>query len=251
MRLIISLLLLLPVLLLAQADLGIKAEYIHQNKKSNQAYLEAYLFTNDASLGIQVISPPDTPELKTDDEGNISGHIQIGPYQEENQLYYTDYRNYSWTAKLFIADEFFIVTDTFAPFSWKITGDTKVIAGHNCYAASTYFRGRDYIAYFTPEISISAGPYKFGGLPGLILEITTTDDNFGWYCKSISKIKASEVDQVVAPTGKKAISQEAYKQESIRFLKQAFDRLRNLENITIESEPEFNEDDWLELPKKQ
>lgn len=251
MRLIISLLLLLPVLLLAQAEHGIKAEYIFQNQKSNKVLLESYLISHNAALGVQVISPPEEPVLKADGEGNLSADLQFGPDREENQLYYSDYKKHQWIAKLFIADESFIVSDSYDPFNWEITTETKVIAGYSCYGAKTSFRGRDYIAYFTPEIPLSSGPYKFGGLPGLILEIKTSDEKFAWFCRSISKISPSEIKQIVAPTGKKAISQEAYKQESIRFLKQAFDRLRNLENITIESEPVINEDDWLELSEKQ
>mgnify|MGYP003452363209 CR=1 FL=1 len=40
--------------------------------------------------------------------------------------------------------------------------------------SSSSFRGRNYIGYFTPEIPISSGPFKFSGLPGLILELYDT-----------------------------------------------------------------------------
>lgn len=251
MRLILPLLFLLPVILLAQENPGIKAEYIHQNKKSNRTSLEAYLFTDAASLGTQIITPPGEPVIESDDEGNFTANILFGPDKEENLIYHTDYKHNKWTARLLIADEFFIVSDTFSPFKWEITGDTKLVAGYNCYAASTYFRGRNYIAYFTPEIPVSVGPYKFGGLPGLILEIKTTDEDFAWHCKSISQATAQEIAQIVPPEGKKPISQKAFQEASIAFIKRALDKLRNLENITVDSEPVFNEADWLEIPEKQ
>jgi len=63
-----------------------------------------------------------------------------------------------------------LVTDTYNSFKWDVTNDTKVIAGYKCNKATTSFRGREWIAWFTPEIPVSFGPWKLHGLPGLILE---------------------------------------------------------------------------------
>lgn len=61
-------------------------------------------------------------------------------------------------------------------FDWKIQEDKKEIHGYQVQKASTRFAGRDYVAWFSPEIPIPDGPYKFNGLPGLILEIRDTKD---------------------------------------------------------------------------
>lgn len=42
------------------------------------------------------------------------------------------------------------------------------------------FRGRDYIAWFTEEIPVSKGPYKFNGLPGLIVLIHDITNRYTW-----------------------------------------------------------------------
>lgn len=63
-------------------------------------------------------------------------------------------------------------------FSWEILPDTKEIKGYIAQKARTHFAGRNYTGYFTTEIPISEGPYKFNGLPGLILEI---EDDKGHY----------------------------------------------------------------------
>ena len=63
-------------------------------------------------------------------------------------------------------------------FNWKIKEERKEIAGYKAQKATTTFAGRDYIAWFTPEIPIPDGPYKFSGLPGLILEIRDTKDHY-------------------------------------------------------------------------
>ena len=56
-------------------------------------------------------------------------------------------------------------------FNWQIETETKEIKGYKVQKAITNFAGRDYVAWFTPDVPISDGPYKFNGLPGLILEI--------------------------------------------------------------------------------
>ena len=56
-------------------------------------------------------------------------------------------------------------------FDWKITNKTEEVQGLNCTLATTKFRGRHYKAWFTLTIPLSFGPWKFGGLPGLIVEI--------------------------------------------------------------------------------
>jgi GLPGLI family protein len=58
--------------------------------------------------------------------------------------------------------------------NWKIQHDTAIISGYKCRKATCTFRGRDYEAWFTNEIPVNSGPYKFGGLPGLIVQIGDT-----------------------------------------------------------------------------
>lgn len=74
-------------------------------------------------------------------------------------------------------------------FNWEILPDNKEIKGYNTQKASTSFAGRNYIAWFTPEIPIPDGPYKFNGLPGLILEISDTENHYVYTLKSFEKLK--------------------------------------------------------------
>ncbi|MXV39124.1 GLPGLI family protein [Flavobacteriaceae bacterium Ap0902] len=70
----------------------------------------------------------------------------------------------------------FIVKDSIAIVNWVLTDDFKEVLGHKCQKATASFRGRDYIAYFNPNIPESFGPWKFHGLPGLVFEISSLDD---------------------------------------------------------------------------
>lgn len=58
--------------------------------------------------------------------------------------------------------------------NWVITDETKQINSYLCQKATTSYAGRNYIAWFTNLIPINEGPYKFSGLPGLIIEIHDT-----------------------------------------------------------------------------
>lgn len=62
--------------------------------------------------------------------------------------------------------------------NWELQENTKSILGFTCYSATTKFRGRTYIAWYTPEIPLSYGPWKLNGLPGLILEAYSDDDRY-------------------------------------------------------------------------
>lgn len=56
-------------------------------------------------------------------------------------------------------------------FNWSISTEQKKIRDYTCQKATCYFRGRTYEAWFTTEIPVKDGPWKFHGLPGLILEV--------------------------------------------------------------------------------
>jgi len=70
-------------------------------------------------------------------------------------------------------------------FNWVIQSDRKMIMTYLCQKASTEFRGRKYEAWFTTSIPIPEGPYKFGGLPGLILELMDDQQHFVFTCIGI------------------------------------------------------------------
>lgn len=72
---------------------------------------------------------------------------------------------------------------------WKISTEKSKILGYNTQKAETNFGGRKWIAWFTNEIPINDGPYKFYGLPGLILKISDSEENFIFEAKGITKEK--------------------------------------------------------------
>jgi len=61
---------------------------------------------------------------------------------------------------------------------WVIMPDTKTIHGMECQLASTNYAGRVWNAWFGKDVPIFEGPYKFSGLPGLIIKITSDDNTW-------------------------------------------------------------------------
>ncbi len=68
-------------------------------------------------------------------------------------------------------------TEPIPILAWQLLPETKKIGMYVCQKASAVFRGRHYFAWYTSEIPVSAGPWKFTGLPGLILEVADDSNN--------------------------------------------------------------------------
>jgi GLPGLI family protein len=89
------------------------------------------------------------------------------------------------------------IKDSLPDFNWKIESNTtKVILGFDCVKATCRFRGTDIVAFFAEKIPVPFGPWKFGKLPGLILEIHTenTPIYYHWQATKIKYPYESKVD---------------------------------------------------------
>lgn len=122
--------------------------------------------------------------------------------------------------------------------NWKIGKETKKIGKFNCKIATANFRGRNYTAWFTPEIPLPYGPWKLQGLPGLILEAYDTNKFVYWTAKSIeypSNTK-EDVKYLDIPIKEKFITYAEFK----KFQQAEFDRLVEKGRIMKKDHPEVN-----------
>lgn len=105
------------------------------------------------------------------------------------------YKNYN-TRKLeftnIIDDDVFMYEEDIPIIDWQILNDKKTILNYSCQKATAEFRGRTWEAWFTFDIPISDGPYKFTGLPGLILEIHDTQNHYVYKCTGIQTLNPSK-----------------------------------------------------------
>ncbi|WP_370900731.1 GLPGLI family protein [Chryseobacterium gossypii] len=64
----------------------------------------------------------------------------------------------------------YLIEDNREPV-WKLLPGFKEILGLKVLKATTSLAGREWIAWFSNDIPLQDGPYKFRGLPGLIIQI--------------------------------------------------------------------------------
>lgn len=96
-----------------------------------------------------------------------------------------------------IINKIYFIKDSLPIQKWKINKKTKVIASFECKMATTNFRGRKYTAWYTESIPIIGGPWKFDGLPGLILEIYSDDGVLNIQASKIEKMENSKIREFV------------------------------------------------------
>ncbi|WP_291069194.1 MULTISPECIES: GLPGLI family protein [unclassified Empedobacter] len=72
----------------------------------------------------------------------------------------------------------FFYKETLPKLDWKLLNDTKQILNYTAKKATVNYGGRKWTAWYTDEIPMNAGPYKFYGLPGLILEIYDDKEHY-------------------------------------------------------------------------
>lgn len=103
-----------------------------------------------------------------------------------------DFSSNSITLEDRIGMDWFRVKETIFDFNWVISGEEKEYLGYNLKKALCNFRGREYVAWFAPSVTIANGPWKFGGLPGLIFEVYDSKYHYHYSLKGI-RSKTGEI----------------------------------------------------------
>ena len=80
-----------------------------------------------------------------------------------------NFKNRSFTVtETFLLDSY-IYKDSTAHFNWILSPNTTTVCGYLCRKAEATFRGIQWTVWYSPDIPLSIGPWKFNGLPGLVL----------------------------------------------------------------------------------
>ena len=80
-------------------------------------------------------------------------------------------------------------TEAYPMQQWTLVAEHQTIHGYRCQKATCHWRGRDYVAWFTTEIPLRCGPWKFGGLPGLIVKISDTKKEYNFELVKLERTK--------------------------------------------------------------
>jgi len=149
------------------------------------------VFDNSSTLFTPV--PPETS----------SGNFFSLPASDQFNIIYTDLGAHSVTEQKAVFEQTFLVKDSVRKIKWKITDETRQVAGYECRRANGLMMDSIYVvAFFATQIPISGGPESFGGLPGMILEVALPHENIIWRATKITEAFTSNATIIPPKKGK-------------------------------------------------
>ena len=102
-----------------------------------------------------------------------------------SQIYVRDRQLTDWAVMPSADFNQYRYTEPWPSMQWTLGTEKQTICGYQCQKATCHWRGRDYEAWFTSAIPMKSGPWKFGGLPGLIMKIYDTKHLYTWEAVSV------------------------------------------------------------------
>ena len=143
-------------------------------------------------------------------------------------------------------------------FNWKISEEKQKIGEYNTQKATTEYGGRTWTAWFSSDLPFQDGPYKFSGLPGLIVKIEDAGKNYSWVLQGNKKIKDynefSYIESLMQATGgkPKELTREKFDKTFNDFKKDPFASVRPMMSQEIMSRPMPGTDGTIgDMMKKQ
>ena len=117
-------------------------------------------------------------------------------------VYYQFFHGKKLTRKEPILFSNFLISEALPAISWHINPDTASFGGLHCQKADCHFKGRDYIAWFCPDLPVPAGPWKLNGLPGVIVEACDTKKEVCFMFDGIERIESPFIAGDEPPGGR-------------------------------------------------
>jgi GLPGLI family protein len=108
---------------------------------------------------------------------------------KQNNTTFTDLSTHSFISQKSVFEETFLAKDSTRKIRWKITDETREIAGFTCRRANALILDTVYVvAFYTDKIPVSGGPESFTGLPGMILGLALPHENITWFATKVTDI---------------------------------------------------------------
>jgi GLPGLI family protein len=129
---------------------------------------------------------------------------RLAPQPAEDNIVYCDLDNERMVSQKKVFEQLFLVEDSLRKIRWKITDETRTIAGLECRRANAVIMDSIYVvAFYTDEIIASGGPESFSGLPGMILEIALPHQHVTWTATRVEAVKVDEGQLTIPQKGKR------------------------------------------------
>jgi len=102
---------------------------------------------------------------------SVDGNVRVDRHITGSGTEYYQFINYrKLVRKEVTMMDSYIIDDVLPVINWRISGDKANFGELHCQKATCHFKGRDYIAWFCPDLPVHVGPWKLNGLPGVIVE---------------------------------------------------------------------------------
>jgi GLPGLI family protein len=108
---------------------------------------------------------------------------------KQNNITFTDLLSQSFISQKKVFEETFLLKDSTRNIHWKITDETRDIAGYTCRRANALILDSVYVvAFYTEQIPVPGGPESFTGLPGMILGLALPHENITWFATKVTEM---------------------------------------------------------------
>ncbi|WP_298950012.1 GLPGLI family protein [uncultured Nonlabens sp.] len=135
----------------------------------------------------------------SEDSSMSNGNIMLGGV-DDKYIFKNTKRNSLSSFESYDGKDYFMVNEKLPIYHWTLYDDYKTIQNYKCQKATTSFRGRVYTAWFTQDIATIHGPWKFNGLPGLIMQIADRNKYYLWSVKRITTNSNYEIPKITRMT---------------------------------------------------
>lgn len=130
-----------------------------------------------------------------------------------DNIVYKDLANQLMVSQKHIYEDTYLIKDSTRLLKWKISSDTRTIAGLECRKATTIIMDSVFVvAFFTEQVLCTSGPEGFDGLPGMILGLAIPRLHTTWYATKLELLDIKDSDMEVPKKGKN-ITNKKLKQE--------------------------------------
>jgi GLPGLI family protein len=147
---------------------------------------------------------PAIPDGTVSNDGN--------PLGTPGNIIYTDLPAASSIMQKEFLGQLLLIKDSTRKINWKITDETRDIAGYPCRRANALIMDSIYVvAFYTERIRVNGGPESFTGLPGMILELAIPHENVTWLATKVTDAQVPESTLVPPKKGKQMERAQFYK----------------------------------------
>lgn len=132
-----------------------------------------------------------------------------------------DLKSFHFIAEKNAYNEQRVIIDSFSRIRWKLTDETRDIAGFECRRANALINDFVYVvAFYTDAIKTKGGPELFNGLPGMILGVAIPHYHITYFATRVDT--QMFLEKMASPNfiyEKTKVKQIDYSNEMINYLK--------------------------------